>query len=75
MRLAGSAGYEGSRRSAAVYLTFECGAQAYDPAITVTDQPEEQIRIDVCFLHGQEAAVLAVCSPPTAPRPDSVGTH
>lgn len=43
-----------------VYLTFERGAQAYEPTISVSDTGEERLRIDAFFVHGQEAATLAI---------------
>jgi hypothetical protein len=46
--------------TAGVYLTFERGAQDYDPTITATDDADERLRIDVFLVHGQEAAALAV---------------
>jgi len=46
--------------TAGVYLTFERGAQDYDPTIIATDDADERLRIDVFLVHGQEAAALAV---------------
>ncbi|MGD9903535.1 MAG: hypothetical protein AB7U83_08695 [Vicinamibacterales bacterium] len=58
IRLTGTV--DGTDDPAGVYLTFERGAQGYDPTITATDAPDERIRIDAFFVHGQEAAALAV---------------
>lgn len=43
-----------------VYLTFERGAQDYEPTISVGDTGDERLRIDAFFIHGQEAATLAI---------------
>lgn len=58
IHLTGSVG--GGGQTAGVYLTFERGGQDYDPTITATDDAEEQVRIDAFFVHGQEAATLAI---------------
>ena len=50
----------GGDQDAGVYLTFERGAQDFEPAISATDDPDERIRVDVFLVHGQEAAALAV---------------
>jgi|LakMenEpi03Aug12_release.lakeMendotaPanAssembly.Ray.scaffolds.fasta_scaffold132497_2 hypothetical protein len=46
--------------TAGVYLTFERGAQDYEPSISVNDSGDERLRIDAFFVHGQEAATLAI---------------
>jgi hypothetical protein len=46
--------------STGVYLTFERGAHNYEPTIAVSDSDDERLRIDAYFLHGQEAATLAI---------------
>ena len=43
-----------------VYLTFERGAQDYEPSITLSDDGPDRLRIDAFFVHGQEAPTLAV---------------
>lgn len=60
MRLEGTAQSGTDQLSAAVYLTFERGAQDFAPTVSTTDLPDERIRIDAYLQHGQEAAVLAV---------------
>lgn len=49
-----------SGETAGVYLTFERGAQALEPTISVGDDPAERVRVDVYLVHGQEAAALAI---------------
>jgi len=46
--------------AAGVYLTFERGAQDYEPTISISDSDAERLRIDAFFVHGQEAATLAI---------------
>ena len=60
IHLRGTARGASGDQSAGVYLTFERGAQDFDPAISATDDPDERIRVDVFLVHGQEAAALAV---------------
>lgn len=60
IRLEGTVSGGGTARSAAVYLVFEQGAQAFAPTITTTEQVEEQLRVDAYLQHGQEAATLAI---------------
>lgn len=43
-----------------VYLTFERGGQDHEPSITLSDVDDDRLRIDAYFVHGQEAATLAV---------------
>lgn len=50
----------GEPQSAAVYLTFERGAQDFAPTITTTDLADERLRVDAYLQHGQEAATLAI---------------
>lgn len=45
---------------ASVYLTFERGAQDYEPTIVMSDHGADRLRIDAFFLHGQEAATVAI---------------
>lgn len=60
IHLRGTAQSASGEQAAGVYLTFERGAQDYDPTISANDDPDERIRVDVFLVHGQEAAVLAV---------------
>ena len=60
MRLEGSVATAAGPLTAAIYLMFERGAQAFAPTITTTGDVNESVRIDVYLLHGQEAAVLAI---------------
>lgn len=60
MRLEGRVEVDGGSRSAAVYLMFERGAQAFAPTITTSDEINEELRVEAYLAHGQEAAVLAI---------------
>ena len=60
MRLEGTVTTATGPQTAAVYLTFERGAQEFSPTITTTDDSPEAVRVDVYLAHGQEAAVLAI---------------
>lgn len=60
MRLEGTVQSGADQLTAAVYLTFERGAQDFAPIVSATEHPDERIRIDAYLQHGQEAAVLAV---------------
>lgn len=60
MRLEGRVLSGADQLTAAVYLTFERGAQDFAPTVSATELPDERIRIDAYLQHGQEAAVLAV---------------
>src|SRR5262245_42137167 len=60
IRLEGHAAGQGETRSAAVYLTFERGAHDFAPTITMTERPDEYLRVDAYLQHGQEAATLAI---------------
>lgn len=44
-----------------VYLTFERGGQDHEPSITLSAvDTADRLRVDAFFVHGQEAATLAV---------------
>jgi hypothetical protein len=60
IHLRGTAHAASGEQTAGVYLTFERGAQGYDPAITASEDSDERLRVDVFLVHGQEAAALAV---------------
>jgi hypothetical protein len=60
MRLEGRVSTGAGPQTAAIYLMFERGSQAFGPTITTTDDLNEQVRVDAYLAHGQEAAVLAI---------------
>ena len=60
MRLEGSVTAATGPQTAAIYLMFERGAQAFAPTIATTQDVSESVRVDVYLVHGQEAAVLAI---------------
>lgn len=60
IRLEGSVSGASDSQTAAVYLTFERGAQDFAPTITTTDLADEHLRVDAYLQHGQEAATLAI---------------
>lgn len=60
IRLEGRVDTAAGPQTAAIYLTFERGAQECAPTITTTEDLNESVRVDVFLVHGQEAAVLAI---------------
>lgn len=60
IRLEGRVDTPAGPQTAAIYLTFERGAQQFAPTIITTEDLNESVRVDAYLLHGQEAAVLAI---------------